>query len=75
MREIVRASMQQASFRHLLLLGGIWGCYVVGAICGSALELRMALAALAFPLCVLAVLIVLDVVRPLQQSGASISHE
>ena len=75
MREIVRESMQQASFRHLLLLAGIWGCYVVGAICGSALELRMALSALAFPLCVLAVLIVLDVVRPLQQPGASISHE
>ena len=35
--------------RHLLLLAGIWGCYVVGAICGSALELRMALAALVFP--------------------------
>lgn len=75
MREIVRESMQQASFRHLRLLGGIWICYVVGAICGSALELLMALSALAFPLCVLAVLIVLDVTRPLQQSGASISHE
>lgn len=66
--------MQQASFRHLLLLVGIWGCYVVGAICGSALELRMALSALAFPLLVLAVLIVLDLFRPLQQPGASISH-
>ena len=66
-RRAVRESMQQASFRHLLLLAGIWGCYVVGAICGSALELRMALSALAFPLCVLAVLIVLDVFWPLQQ--------
>jgi uncharacterized membrane protein YoaK (UPF0700 family) len=59
--------MQQASFRHLLLLAGIWGSYVVGAICGSALELRLALSALAFPLFVLAVLIVIDVFRPLQQ--------
>jgi uncharacterized membrane protein YoaK (UPF0700 family) len=67
MREIVRASMQQASFRHLLLLGGIWGCYVVGAICGSALELYMALTALVFPLCVLAVLIVIDVSRPFER--------
>jgi len=66
MREIVRESMQQASFRHLLLLGGIWGCYVVGAICGSALELHMALSALVFPLCVLAVLIVIDVFRPFE---------
>ena len=66
MREIVRESMQQASFRRLLLLGGIWGCYVVGAISGSALELRMALFALVFPLCVLAILIVIDVFRPFE---------
>ncbi len=66
MRQAVRESMQQASFRHLLLLGGIWGCYVVGAICGSALELRMALFALVFPLCVLAILIVIDVFRPFE---------
>ncbi|WP_157508365.1 hypothetical protein [Ktedonobacter racemifer] len=57
----MRESMQQASFRRLLLLSGIWGCYLVGAICGSALEQRMALTALVFPLCVLAVLIVIDV--------------
>jgi uncharacterized membrane protein YoaK (UPF0700 family) len=66
MRQAVRESMQQASFRHLLLLGGIWGCYVVGAICGSALELRMALFALVFPLCVLTILIVIDVFRPFE---------
>jgi uncharacterized membrane protein YoaK (UPF0700 family) len=65
MRQAVRESMQQSSFRHLLLLGGVWGSYVVGAICGSALELRLALFALVFPLCVLVVLIVLDVFRPL----------
>ncbi len=63
----VRESIQQASFRHLLLLAGIWASYVLGAICGSALELRMALSALVFPLCILAVLIMLDVFRPLQQ--------
>jgi uncharacterized membrane protein YoaK (UPF0700 family) len=66
MREIVRESMQQASFRHLRLLGGIWGSYIVGAICGSALELHVALSALVFPLCVLAVLIVIDVFRPFE---------
>jgi uncharacterized membrane protein YoaK (UPF0700 family) len=64
--QTMRVSMQQASFRHLLLLAGIWGCYVVGAICGSALELHMALSALVFPLCVLAVLIVIDVFRPFE---------
>jgi uncharacterized membrane protein YoaK (UPF0700 family) len=66
MRQAVRESMQQASFRHLGLLGGIWGSYIVGAICGSALELHMALSALVFPLCVLAVLIVIDVFRPFE---------
>jgi uncharacterized membrane protein YoaK (UPF0700 family) len=66
MRQAVRESMQQASFRHLLLLGGVWASYVVGAICGSALEMRLALFALVFPLCVLAVLIVLDMFRPLE---------
>ena len=66
MRQAVCESMQQASFRHLRLLGGIWICYVVGAICGSALELHMALFALVFPLCVLAALIVIDVFRPFE---------
>jgi len=73
-RQTLRNSMQQASFRQLLLLAGIWGCYVLGAICGSALELHMALSALVFPVCVLAVLIALDVFRPLQQPVASTSR-
>jgi uncharacterized membrane protein YoaK (UPF0700 family) len=73
-RQVMRHSMQQASFRHLLLLAGIWGCYVLWAICGSALEMRMALSALAFPLCVLVVLIALGVFRPMQQPGVSISQ-
>jgi uncharacterized membrane protein YoaK (UPF0700 family) len=62
----VGASMQQASFRHLLLLGGVWACYVLGAVCGGALELRMALGALVFPLCALGALMVVDMVRPFE---------
>jgi uncharacterized membrane protein YoaK (UPF0700 family) len=65
-RQVVRESMRQASFRRLLLLGGIWGCYVVSAICGSALELHMALFALVFPLCVLVVFIIIDMFRPFE---------
>lgn len=72
--QILRQSTQHASFQHLLLLAGIWGCYVLGAICGSALELRMTLWALAFPVFVLAALLVLDVVRPLPPSDTSLSH-
>jgi uncharacterized membrane protein YoaK (UPF0700 family) len=66
-RYAVRVSAQQTAFRRLLLLGSIWGCYVVGAICGSALELRLALSALIFPLCALAVLILIDIIRPFER--------
>ena len=65
-RGVGRESMQQASFRHLLLLSGVWGSYIVGAICGSALELQLALFSLVFPLCVLVVLIVIDVLQPFE---------
>lgn len=64
--QAVRASTQQASFRHLLLLGGTWGCYVVGAICGGATALSLVLTALVFPLCFLIVLIIIDVLRPFE---------
>jgi len=73
-RVIVRESFKQASFRHLLLLFGIWLAYVVGAMCGSALELYMALFALICPVCVLVVLIVLDLFRPMEWPEASISR-
>jgi len=71
---ILRQSVQLASFQHLFLLAGIWGCYVLGAICGSALELYMTLWALAFPTFVLTALLVLDVVHPLQPPDMSLSH-
>jgi uncharacterized membrane protein YoaK (UPF0700 family) len=68
-RRALRKARQQPSFRHLLLLGGLWGCYVLGATCGSALELRLALPALIFPVGVLAVLIVIDMLRPFEREG------
>jgi uncharacterized membrane protein YoaK (UPF0700 family) len=67
-RRALCESRQQPSFRHLLL-GGLWGCYVLGAPCGSALELRLALPAPIFPVGVLAVLIVIDVLRPFEREG------
>jgi uncharacterized membrane protein YoaK (UPF0700 family) len=65
-RQTMQKSMQQASFRNILLLASIWGCYVLGAICGGILELHMALFALVFPMFILVVLIVLAVFQPLQ---------
>jgi len=63
------------AFRHLSLLIGIWVSYVLGAICGCALELHMALSALVFPLGILVALIVVDVIRPLRPSDTRISHD
>lgn len=66
-RQALSESMQQPAFRNILLLGGIWGCYLGGAVCGSTLERRLSLGALVFPLCILLLLIVVDIVRPFDQ--------
>lgn len=63
---IVRAPVHQASVRHFVLLSGLWISYLIGAICGGVLELRLALTALVFPICILVVLIVIDVLRPFE---------
>ncbi len=73
-RVIMRESFKQASFRHLLLLVGIWVAYVLGAVCGSALEQYMALLALLFPVCVLVGMIVLDLFRPMEWPEDRISR-
>jgi uncharacterized membrane protein YoaK (UPF0700 family) len=45
-------------------LGSLWlGGYIAGAICGSALEMHLALLALIFLVGVLALLIAIDVLR------------
>lgn len=67
MRAAVRETAQQASFHRLTLLAGLWISYGVGAIGGSALEQRLSLAALLVPLGALAVLILVDIVRPFDQ--------
>lgn len=65
--QAMRASWQQAAFRHLLLLNGVWTSYVLGALCGSALELRLALNSLLFPMLILVVLIIIDVLQPFKR--------
>lgn len=64
LRQAIGESIQQTAFRNLLLLGGVWACYLVGAACGSFLEALMSLGALVFPIGTLAVLIAVDLVRP-----------
>ena len=64
LRRALSESSRQSSFHHFVLQAGIWCAYVVGAVCGSALELHLELSALIFPLGALALLIVVDIVRP-----------
>ncbi|GLV60709.1 DUF1275 family protein [Dictyobacter sp. S3.2.2.5] len=66
MPQVVRTPVHQASMRHFILLSGLWIAYLLGAICGGVLELHLALLALVFPMVVLAALIVIDLVRPLE---------
>lgn len=66
-RQALGQSMQQPVFRNMLLLSGVWGCYVLGAICGSLLEARLSLSALLFPIGMLVLLIIADIVRPFDQ--------
>ncbi|HEX8289090.1 MAG TPA: YoaK family protein [Pyrinomonadaceae bacterium] len=68
-RQILNESRQQKSFQQLLLLGGIWICYVFGAICGSVAERRFSLTALLFPIGALVTLIILDFARPFENSN------
>ncbi|GCE21569.1 YoaK family protein [Dictyobacter kobayashii] len=65
--QAMRASWQRTAFRHLLLLSGVWASYVIGAICGSALELRFALNSLIFPMIILVVLIIIDLLQPFRR--------
>ncbi len=69
LRRALSESRQQSSFHYFELQAGIWCAYVVGAICGSALELHLELSALIFPLGALALLIVVDIVRPFEEGA------
>jgi uncharacterized membrane protein YoaK (UPF0700 family) len=60
----MRGSMQQTSFRYVLLLGSIWCFYVFGAFCGGYAESHLLLLALLFPLGVIVVVIGIDVFAP-----------
>jgi uncharacterized membrane protein YoaK (UPF0700 family) len=48
------------------LLAGIWGCYAAGGVLGAVLDGRWRLRALAVPVAVLVVVILVDVTRPVR---------
>jgi uncharacterized membrane protein YoaK (UPF0700 family) len=68
-RQTAKESLQQSSLRKFLLLGGIWSCYIFGAICGSFAEGRLSLTALFLPIGVLVALIIVDLARPFESSN------
>jgi uncharacterized membrane protein YoaK (UPF0700 family) len=67
-RQSAKESLHQPSVRKVLLLLGIWCCYLFGAICGSFAERLLFLTALFFPVGILVALIILDLARPFENS-------
>ena len=61
----VGADDKGASLQRVALLGAIWCAYALGAILGGYAELHWALRSLLFPLCALAAVIALDLLRPI----------
>jgi hypothetical protein len=59
--------LSQDSFARMLLYAGIWLAYVLGAVGGVWAETRVGVLALAGPLAGLALLVLWDLVHPLQQ--------
>lgn len=51
---------------RIALLAGVWGCYAGGGILGAVLDGRWRLQALAVPVAVLVVVILVDVTRPIR---------
>lgn len=60
----LRLAPRRPAFVHGALYGGIWLGYILGAIVGGVSDMRWALRALLIPLCSLALVIALDLVRP-----------
>jgi uncharacterized membrane protein YoaK (UPF0700 family) len=67
---LLRLSPRQAHFNHVLLLGGLWVGFVVGAISGASLvvQLDWKSISLAAPITVLAVVVLYDLLWPLASS-------
>lgn len=70
-----RTAETGAAMRRAGLLSGIWVTYLVGAIVGAVLDFQWRLEALALPLTVLAVVIVVDLARPFQPSLPAAGQE
>lgn len=64
-QKVLRLWPRHTSLNKVILLSGMWCCYVCGAIWGGYAELRWELGSLGIPLCILVGIIVLDLIQPL----------
>jgi uncharacterized membrane protein YoaK (UPF0700 family) len=60
----LRVAPRQRFARHAALTGGLWISYLAGAIFGVLLKERYSLLALVFPIAILSVATIIDLVRP-----------
>jgi uncharacterized membrane protein YoaK (UPF0700 family) len=63
--KVFRLSSRHVSFNRAMLFVSIWVSYVCGAIWGGYSEQRWELGSLAFPLCILTGIIILDLIHPI----------
>lgn len=66
--EVLGLGSRQESRERTLLLTGIWGSYLVGAISGACTEQRLGSWAFAFPIVALGLAILADLWRPIHAS-------
>jgi len=60
----LRITPRQRLAKHAALTGGLWIAYLAGAICGVLLKERYSLPALCFPIAMLSIATIIDLVRP-----------
>src|SRR5581483_3344540 len=56
----------RSALHRIVLLAGVWGAYAAGGVVGAVLDGRWHLRALAVPVAVLVVVIVVDLTRPVR---------
>jgi uncharacterized membrane protein YoaK (UPF0700 family) len=62
-------SPRQASFNHMLLLGGLWLGFLAGAVCGALAKLHWGVFSLLGPIAALVIIILFDLRQPLAASS------
>ncbi len=72
LQKVLRLWPRHTSLNKVMLLAGIWCCYVCGAIWGGYAELRWELGSLGIPVCILVGVIVLDLIQPIYTPASTV---